>query len=131
MQCFNHTEVDAVAICKSCGKALCKSCSTEITNGIACKNSCERRVNMLNQMIDNNEKMIATSNVNIKTNAISSIVFGILFALMGLYLYYSNDFLGCLFMVMGVSFIVIGIIRLNKKTQYPELPDQTQSHGSH
>lgn len=131
MKCFNHAETDAVAICKSCGKALCKTCSAELSNGIACKNSCEARVNMLNQMVDNNEKMIATSNAHIKTSAISSIIFGILFVLMGGFLYYSNDFLGGLFVVMGIAMTVIGIVRLNKKTQYPEFTNHNQSHGSH
>ncbi|MGA2248287.1 MAG: B-box zinc finger protein [Verrucomicrobiota bacterium] len=30
MKCFNHPSVDAVALCKSCSRALCRECVGEV-----------------------------------------------------------------------------------------------------
>jgi hypothetical protein len=52
MNCFNHRDKSALAICKSCGRALCADCSTALRDGIACKNTCESRVNAINEIAD-------------------------------------------------------------------------------
>lgn len=54
MKCFNHVDVDAVAICRSCGKAICPDCYVDVGNGIACKGPCEERTTGLNLLIDHN-----------------------------------------------------------------------------
>ena len=61
MNCFNHPAVPAVGLCKSCGKALCRDCVTELVNGLACKGKCESRVNMLNRMVDSSAKRLDAS----------------------------------------------------------------------
>lgn len=55
MKCFNHSEKDAIAICKSCNKGLCKECAIELENGIACKGKCEEEVIFLNQLLQKNK----------------------------------------------------------------------------
>jgi hypothetical protein len=52
VNCFNHAEKPAIGVCKSCGKGLCGDCLTERPNGIACKGSCEQRVDLLNRITD-------------------------------------------------------------------------------
>ncbi len=44
MHCYNHPEKDAVGICKSCGRAICHNCTTEVEKAIACKERCESDV---------------------------------------------------------------------------------------
>jgi uncharacterized membrane protein YcjF (UPF0283 family) len=45
MKCFNHPYRDAVAICNSCGRALCPQCAVPAENDrIACVNLCEADV---------------------------------------------------------------------------------------
>jgi heme exporter protein D len=44
MKCFTHTDVDAVGVCRSCGKGVCKACAVDLGQGIACANSCEVNV---------------------------------------------------------------------------------------
>lgn len=41
MQCYNHDNVPAVAICLACGKALCKSCSHDAGGFIVCSDTCK------------------------------------------------------------------------------------------
>lgn len=54
MHCFYHTDVSAVAICKSCNRGLCQECATPIGNGIACAGSCEGDVAALNLVLARN-----------------------------------------------------------------------------
>ena len=36
MECFNHPEKNAVAICQACGRALCKECQNVLEGHILC-----------------------------------------------------------------------------------------------
>lgn len=45
MKCFNHPYRDAVAVCRSCGRALCPQCTVPAENDrISCANQCEADV---------------------------------------------------------------------------------------
>ena len=45
MKCFNHPYRDTVAVCSSCGRALCSQCAVPAQNDrIACLNRCEAEV---------------------------------------------------------------------------------------
>ena len=61
MKCFNHHEIEAVAICKNCHKALCDGCVVDVGNGIACRNSCEERVRKLNALQQKSENALKRS----------------------------------------------------------------------
>lgn len=63
MKCYNH-QADAVGICKSCSKGICMDCAVDVGNGIACQNSCEQSVKIINEIVDKGSK------VNIKPRAI-------------------------------------------------------------
>ncbi len=41
MKCFTHRNSDAIAVCRSCGRALCPDCVSEVGLSCACKNRCE------------------------------------------------------------------------------------------
>ncbi len=49
MECFKHTKIAAVGICKSCYKAVCKDCAIEVPHGLACSPECAIEVNESNQ----------------------------------------------------------------------------------
>ena len=51
MKCYTHHAVDAVAICRSCCRALCPDCVAEVGTACACKGRCEERVTALNAMV--------------------------------------------------------------------------------
>jgi hypothetical protein len=62
MQCFNHTDTPAVAICLSCGKALCKSCAMNTSEFIVCSDSCKNRLTMQRSLKEKEPKAyLATS----------------------------------------------------------------------
>jgi hypothetical protein len=91
MKCYNHNDVYAVAICKSCNKALCRDCSVEVINGIACKNSCEEQVIYLNEIINRSKgyaKLINKSEKDWSKASFGGVVVNVL--------------LGGVFLIMGV-----------------------------
>jgi TM2 domain-containing membrane protein YozV len=44
MNCANHSEVAAVAYCRTCGKALCSTCSRDVRGVIYCENCLASRL---------------------------------------------------------------------------------------
>lgn len=51
MQCFSHTDLPARGLCKSCNRALCLQCLSEVGKSLACKNRCETDVAGLDEML--------------------------------------------------------------------------------
>lgn len=37
MKCYNHPEVEAIAICAACGKAICQTCSVDVAGRLTCQ----------------------------------------------------------------------------------------------
>jgi hypothetical protein len=37
LKCYNHPEIEAVATCTSCGKAICQTCSVDVAGKITCQ----------------------------------------------------------------------------------------------
>jgi hypothetical protein len=44
MNCVNHSDVAAVAYCRTCGKALCNACSRNVSGVIYCENCVAQRM---------------------------------------------------------------------------------------
>ena len=56
MQCYNHPNTEAVAVCKHCHKGLCRNCSIEMSDGVVCSASCEEKVKVMNLLIQQAER---------------------------------------------------------------------------
>ena len=122
MNCFNHPELPALGICKSCGKGLCRDCITEVPDGLACKNRCEDRVLFINRIIDSNKQALTAANNQVRSGAIFIMVTGLIFCAFGFLPYFLSGQKGTLFMgIVGIVFLLAGIFRLGSKAKYPEL----------
>lgn len=113
MKCYNHSNADAVAICKSCGKAICQECAVDVGKGIACKDQCEDDVMMINAIINNNAKAYSTIKGRSLFGPIFFIIIGMVFGLYGLLSGYALGFS----LILGICFVIYGvaIIIANKK----------------
>lgn len=58
MRCFSHSDHDARGVCKSCQRALCSSCMTQVGKSVACLGRCEEDVRNLDEMVAYNLGMI-------------------------------------------------------------------------
>ncbi len=45
MNCANHTDVAAVAYCRTCGKALCANCTRDVQGTVYCESCLAARLN--------------------------------------------------------------------------------------
>lgn len=50
MECFTHPETQAVAVCKSCGKAVCRSCAQDLGHAVVCSADCATDATELNEI---------------------------------------------------------------------------------
>ncbi len=71
MKCFNHADVDAVAFCKSCARALCHECVVQVGLGSSCRDRCEQDVAVLNDLV-------ARASTVYKKNSVSYILLGVI-----------------------------------------------------
>lgn len=85
MKCFSHARVDAVGVCKNCGKGLCKKCAVDLTDGLACKGLCVEKAKSVIELISRNTKI--TSNYRSMTykGMVFTFLTGLLFIAFGIY----------------------------------------------
>jgi len=113
MKCYDHQDVDAVAICKSCGKALCSQCAVDLGRGIACKGRCVDDVQMLISLADNNAKTYsAMRGGRAIVSPVFLIVIGLVSAGYGLLSGIT------LILILGVCFVLFGIVALVLNSRY-------------
>lgn len=62
MNCYRHSNISSVGLCKSCFKAVCPDCAADVGNGLACKDSCEVKVLELNEMWERSAKIYGIGN---------------------------------------------------------------------
>ena len=124
MNCFNHREQPALGICKSCGKALCGDCLVERKNGLACKGSCEDRVDMADCFLDTSSKNLSAAQRNVRIQGAVSLVMGIAFLVSAVWTYFEGfGFLPYFLGVLGVLTLLSGISGLNRREQHPQIKE--------
>jgi hypothetical protein len=125
MNCFNHRDVAAVGLCKSCGKALCGDCLTELPNGLACKGACEPRVNMINRMLDTNSRVMNVARHQVRTGGMLSLLMAGGCATFAIWAHFeTGGFLPYFLGMLAVVTFITGVLRLSRKQQYPQLDEQ-------
>jgi hypothetical protein len=127
MNCFNHRDVPAIGLCKSCLKALCGDCAAELVNGLACKGSCENRVNMINRIVDSNSQVMSAARRQGRTAGMLSLLLGIgcsVFAVWAYVEFRAGSFLPYFIGLLAVVTLLTGFFRLSRSQQYPQLDDQ-------
>jgi hypothetical protein len=126
MNCFNHRERPAIGLCKSCEKALCADCLTEVPHGLACKGSCEARVNLMNRIIDRNSRILSLQGRYIRRHGLLTLLFGlglVIFAIADSPQFTAFPVVPYFFGFAGCLCAVYGVLTLRRKEQYPN-PDE-------
>ncbi len=114
MKCFNHPTVDAVAICKSCGRGLCRDCIVEVGLGCSCRNRCENDVAALNDLVERGRTVYQKSSTNHFWSGVFLSLMGVFFLLLGVSTVATSDqpVGGILWLFMGIIFTGWGISSL-------------------
>jgi hypothetical protein len=94
MRCFYHGDVEAVAVCKSCFRAICHDCSTEAGSSTACRNRCEADVIAIDELRRRSARLTVGTT----------------------YLYYG---IGVFFILMGLPTFLGGLLSIGTKEPNP------------
>ena len=109
MKCFTHQEIEAVAVCKACGKAVCNECAIESENGISCQQSCSNVLLYKNELYAKQVDHLK----NIKRMNLLGSFFSIGVSI--LFIYFSSQGFGLVYdfvFLLGAGFMVYGIVAL-------------------
>ncbi len=107
MKCYYHHEADAVAICKSCGRALCPGCAADVGPGTACKQRCEENVAALNVIVERSKSAYAKAGRVHKRHAIWLLILGLVFiGFGGLPILLSRNYGASFMVVFGIVFLL-------------------------
>jgi len=114
MKCFNHSQTEAVGICKNCNKGICKECLTELKNGIACTSTCTEEVTILNELIDRNKQSHAKVSNSYKRNAFIYGSLGLVTIGVGIYQPGAKLYL----IPTGIIFCIGAVLSFNTSKKY-------------
>ena len=107
MNCFNHPEKSAIGLCKCCNKGLCFECAVDLDFGLACKNKHEKEVEAIEFITQKSQKIFSSAPKNSLIAPIFYLFMGFVFAGFG---FYSKGGVTDLPFVLGIGFIIFGII---------------------
>lgn len=107
MNCFNHVDTAAVAMCKNCHKGLCKACAVELKNGISCKGNCEDEVKAINEILDRGKTAYQKTSSAYMSSAVIFGLIGALFTILPLLSYIFTKSMNLIFMFpIGIVFLL-------------------------
>ena len=58
MECFSHPSVQAVAICKTCCRAVCHHCAKDLHFAVVCCDTCAQEASEVNSMTQKSKKLV-------------------------------------------------------------------------
>ena len=108
MNCFRHQDQSAIAICKSCGKAVCADCSDDTGQGIACSENC---VAELQQRYQLDQRLKQSFGIGRKppmpATVLTYAMFGVILLGVAIYLSYTRPGVDFLTFSMSAVFFVM------------------------
>jgi hypothetical protein len=143
MNCFNHRDKPAIGICKSCGKGLCGDCVAELPNVLACKDSCEKQVDLIGRHTDSDAETKSDAKWRLCDTRVRSFFAGIFFAvalgvcIVAVYFEKDNPLIAYLALVIwliaysafgvlwGIYELIAGIFRMRRKLKYLRIKEKT------
>ena len=118
MRCYNHQDVDANGLCKSCHKGICSDCSTLVGGSVACSETCQEDVAALNYLVERGKKVYKNLGRQWTPAAFINSIGGTLFVGYGLYNF--GRLSSWLFIGLGAIMIVGGILSIIQGKQMGE-----------
>jgi len=118
MKCYYHPDAEAVALCKSCSRALCHECCADVPPGTACANRCEEEVKAVNLVIQRSKTAYQKTGGAYRRNGYFTLSMGMMFMGTGLFLAFKGGGYASLFLAaMGLLFIVAGVFNFKNSRE--------------
>jgi len=114
MNCFYHSDREAIGTCKACSKGLCEECAVDLGQGLACGGRHEVLVADYNNLIEKNIKIYSGSSGNTLIVPSFLLAFGLILVWGGLK---TNDGFTSFSFILGLASVVLSyfIYRRNKE----------------
>lgn len=114
MNCFYHQTVGAIALCKSCSRALCSGCIAEVGLSCSCRNRCEADVATLNDLAARGRTAYQkTSATHFRAGLFNFLIGSVFVLLGGVGVSKGTDGeWGYFFLLMGILFAGFGVSSL-------------------
>ena len=108
MNCFRHRHIDAIAVCRSCGKAVCGQCCREYGSEIICGEDCRRERERAHQL---DARLRQTFGVGSRPPVPPSVsayfFFGVILLLTGIYFWFDRQSFDVLTFGISAVFFVM------------------------
>jgi len=108
MNCYRHRRIDAVAICRSCGRAVCDQCCEESGGEIVCGGDCRRKRERSHQL---DARLRQTFGVGARPPIPPSVsayfLFGVILLLTGVYFWFDRQSFDVLILATSAVFFVM------------------------
>jgi hypothetical protein len=111
MNCFEHVQKPAVAICTHCGRGLCRDCATVVKGKYCCRGNCQIEVErslaltQKSELAMNQRLVVYETSSKVYQQAFASTAFfGLLFVIVGACLLFTRA------ATMGAILIGLGIV---------------------
>ena len=112
MECFSHSGVQAVGICKTCGKAVCRTCAVDVGIALACSDACADEAKDVHEMNQKGKKIygIGASRSKLPSGVIMWLLFAAFFGGYGIYVSYRKQQPEWFLLIFGAISLVIAVI---------------------
>lgn len=112
MHCFNHGEKQAIAACKSCGRAVCNDCATDLGFAVTCSERCATDAAELQEMNQRAKRIygLAGAKPVIPLAVLMWGLMGVMFCSFGAYASVTKGRPEWFLIVFGVLCLVLGVI---------------------
>lgn len=107
MKCYQHRSIDAVGVCKSCGKAVCPDCAVELGFAITCPGACEETARAYHKL---NNNSIAVYQEQKKNRYFAPSFFTVLGIVYLVYGYIENCAFSSFTVILGLCFFIFGMV---------------------
>jgi len=108
MNCFRHQRIDAVAICRGCGRAVCVQCCREYGREIVCGEDCRRERNRSYQLEAHLRQTFGVGARPPMPPSVSAyFFFGVILLLTGGYLWFDQQSFDVLIFATSAVFFVM------------------------
>jgi hypothetical protein len=118
MNCFNHTSIPAIGLCQACGKALCSHCALQLPNGIACKNTCEKRFSVVNPAFDSSGGDSRSTPLQIKLSRVVVTIYSLAILAVIIPILFAASIV-CGLCLLGLTLAVVSVMMFRKKRRSP------------
>lgn len=118
MNCYNHKDKPAIAICKNCFKAICEDCAIPDENGFTCSEKCHQEVLACVSMTEKAKSMYGLKPGRPPFGTLFMLIGCVPFIIFGLLDLLKGRVIGLFPLSMGLIFLALGIVsyRNMKKT---------------